>query len=131
MFVVLNVKRGWSGRSCMVAEPNRARRYHPARASAGVLPGIAPENTLGTSMLLPARSNRGWATGSSEAATPSDPKSSSDHLVASTPAVIDPPETDDTRALTESKPASLRRWSAPRWNNMARYPPPLRHIAIP
>ena len=42
-----------------------------------------------------------------------------------------PPDTDEIVSSLASTPVSLRRRSAPRWNNVARKPPPDRHSAIP
>ena len=39
---------------------------------------------------------------------------------ASTPAMIEPPDTDDTRVSFDSHPVSLRRRSEPRWKTIAR-----------
>ena len=51
--------------------------------------------------------------------------------VARKAAMMLPPDTDEIVSSFASTPVSLRRRSAPRWNSVARKPPPERHSAIP
>ena len=54
------------------------------------------------------------------AATPAPSKARLAQFSASTPAVIDPPETLETRHSLRSQPAWLRRRTVPTWNSIAR-----------
>lgn len=60
---------------------------------------------------------------------PSLPKSRSAQYRARAAATSDPPDTLETRSTTLRRPNSFNRRTAPRWNSIARYPPPLRQKA--
>ena len=73
------------------------------------------------SMVRPARPRMGSTTSAWNAfATPAPSKARRLHLSPSTPAVIEPPETLETRARRRRYPASLSRHSTPTWNTIAR-----------
>src|SRR6187402_511528 len=131
-FVALKTKRGRSGRSCSVASPKRCRAYEPASRSP-MLPGrSAPRRTTGMSTVRPASPRTGSTIAATNArATPCSSRSSRDQPCPSAPAVIEPPETLETRSRRGRKPSSFRRQSAPRWKSIARYPPPERQRARP
>ena len=81
----------------------------------------APRVIAGKSIVSPASRRTGSTTALAKfvARFPSS-KSSSFQASASTPAVIEPPETLDTRATPRSSPSSFSRQSAPRWKSIAR-----------
>ena len=64
-------------------------------------------------------------------ATPSPSNCRRPQCRPSVAAVIEPPDTLDTRSSFTRNPSSFSRHSAPTWNTIARYPPPDRHSAIP
>src|SRR5216683_2798406 len=106
--------------------------FEPAPPSR--VPGrSAPVTTAPMSMVVDASSWMGPATFSAKARPTlvARSKSSSRQRLPRTPAVIEPPETLETRASPRSIPRSFSRQSAPRWNTMARYPPPERQRAVP
>ena len=99
-FVALKTKRGLSGRSCSVALSKRCFRYALATFSPIVTPGvIRPSAIAGKSIVLPAILRSGSTSSASNSrATPPSSKPSFGHASPSTPAVIEPPETLDTRS---------------------------------
>ena len=99
-FVALKTKRGLSGRSCSVARSNRCFRYAAAIFSPIVTPGvIRPSAIAGKSIVFPASLRSGSTTSAWKPwATPRSSKASFGQASPSTPAVIEPPETLDTRS---------------------------------
>src|SRR6266516_2276765 len=94
--------------------------------------GSRPIAIARMSSRLRASVSSGFATSSDRfVAAPASSKFRSFHATASAPAAIDPPETLATRSSFLSKPNSLRRMNAPRWNSIARKPPPDRQRPIP
>ena len=75
----------------------------------------------GTSIVSPASRRTGSTTAFANFARDAvSSKASSSQASASTPAVIEPPETLETRVEPRSQPSSFSRQSAPRWKSIAR-----------
>ncbi len=78
--------------------------------------GSSPRSTAHTSIVLPARwiSSAATVSASSGATPVCGSKCSAFQCLASTPAVIEPPDTLEMRSSFGSQPSSLSRHSAPR-----------------
>jgi hypothetical protein len=120
--VAQNTNRGTSGRSCNVASPNRTFLYCFVTRSEADTPGRrAPTTTDDTSIDVPAIFRSGSTTSDRKlVAMPAASKPRLRQASASTPAVMDPPETLEILVSFGSQPISLSRHSTPTWKIIAR-----------
>ena len=105
--VALITKRGSSGMSCSVAPLNRCSSYAAALRSLTLPGNRTPVMMESASMVSPARPRSGVTTsGTKSALSRAGSKLSLPHFNASTPAVMEPPETLEIRFMLLSRPVS-------------------------
>ena len=99
MLVELMTNRGLSGRSWSVSSPKTCLRYAPATRSAIVPGSRMPRMTAPRSIVFDASLRTGWTNCSSKlVARPSASNTRLCQFIPRVPAVIEPPETLETRS---------------------------------
>src|SRR5437660_1549928 len=88
-----------------------------------------PPKIDGSSIVLEAIFRTGPTTNCSNASAENFWPASEVQFIASTPAVIEPPDTLEMRSSFSRYFESFRYQSVPRWKSIARYPPPERQTA--
>jgi len=121
--VALKTKFGLSGRSASVLPRVKFRYFSWLFRRKLFLVSSLPSDE-GASRLVDANSRTGLTICSWKLAAQSCWKSSRSQLAASAAATIEPPDTVEISQILLSWRASFSRQRTPRWNRLARYPPP-------